>query len=1082
MKHKKSALLKSLLALLLCVSMLVGTTFAWFTDSVASGLNTIAAGNLDVELYHTNAATRDEKVEPSTDLFLDLQGDPILWEPGVVSYENLRVANEGDLALTYQLSIATDGENYVVDPATGAQYGLSQILKVGFVKGGITATEREAVIASVDASSWTTLDSFLRSGSLLPEGAGTSEETWGIVICWEPGDNDNFWNLNNDKQLSEGDVLSIDLGIKLVATQEIHENDSFGNNYDVMGGFNKHKINLNVSIPVSVTVTGDGKTEAPMSLGNASVGINAEIPAGIALADGADSLTLSVKTLEESQANITLDNGERQISVDVHIDGVAEDNTVPMLVTMEGLLPTGLNSTSVALYHVEGGQTVTMTQTENPVNHNEYSYDAATGTVVVALASFSEVTAIADTSNPWDGTTATAYTGTGTESDPYLIANAEQLAYFRNQVDGGNTFEGKYVKLNDNINLNGKNFDPIGWGYATTAHNRDGVAGKTFNGTFDGNGKTIYGLYQNGWDLEASTGTDYTYTNCGFGLFAAASNATFKNLTISGADIRVECVEAGVLVGLSQNSCTYDNINIYNSKIANYQRPAGGLIGEVSGSGETNIDNVTIGSDVVVGSMWGDFDTPVGGVIGARWDDANKDPQINMVNVNVACKLDVYSDVTAAYQWYAYRRAGMLIGNTDTPPADGKNAKTATADFLKCEGVTVRYGGWNDYHYCELTKENNPGKGYPWVRAEAGENCSAYSNPRYGHPTAPDGTVVNADHTPELHQEADEHWVSIPFGQLYGGGQGVYGGGQTGEDVSTHKGVTIESYDYSVTYMDRGAVFAVDYVKNNSVYTVKHTEYVPTRTESPFKAWVNAGGTKVDSINTGNETDYVLYDSWHNVYTARFLDQQGNVIYEEEFNTSQSALKEPDVPAVDGLEIVGWEDYNLSAATGDIAIRPVYKCNEHVVLTPVDTNEDGITDYYKVSGSHITDDAVDITIPESVNGIPVTEIESGAFTDGKLRDVYVPNSIKTIGPNAFCKDGTEFPQIQIIFDGTRNDWDKLTKESGWDDNIGSGSVIICTRENPIGYYKQNGRNGLWGLGANVDWEWVSGTPDWYPRA
>ena len=53
MKRKnvtRSALLTSVLSLLLCVSMLVGTTFAWFTDTVVSGVNTIASGNLDVEL------------------------------------------------------------------------------------------------------------------------------------------------------------------------------------------------------------------------------------------------------------------------------------------------------------------------------------------------------------------------------------------------------------------------------------------------------------------------------------------------------------------------------------------------------------------------------------------------------------------------------------------------------------------------------------------------------------------------------------------------------------------------------------------------------------------------------------------------------------------------------------------------------------------------------------------------------------------------------------------------------------------------------------------------------------------------
>ena len=47
----RSALFTSIISLLLCVSMLVGTTFAWFTDEVVTGMNTIAAGNLDVELY-----------------------------------------------------------------------------------------------------------------------------------------------------------------------------------------------------------------------------------------------------------------------------------------------------------------------------------------------------------------------------------------------------------------------------------------------------------------------------------------------------------------------------------------------------------------------------------------------------------------------------------------------------------------------------------------------------------------------------------------------------------------------------------------------------------------------------------------------------------------------------------------------------------------------------------------------------------------------------------------------------------------------------------------------------------------------
>ena len=193
MKNKKTKLLYSVLSLLLCLSMLLGSTFAWFTDSVQSGINVIAAGNLDVALYHSNAAVQNEPVGEATKLFMDLNGKDILWEPGVVSYENLRIANEGDLALTYQLAIATANENYIVDGNN--QYGLSQILKVGFVEGGITATDRAGVVASVPAANWTTLASFVKDGSLLPAGAGESEKTWGIVIYWEPSDIDNLMKM-----------------------------------------------------------------------------------------------------------------------------------------------------------------------------------------------------------------------------------------------------------------------------------------------------------------------------------------------------------------------------------------------------------------------------------------------------------------------------------------------------------------------------------------------------------------------------------------------------------------------------------------------------------------------------------------------------------------------------------------------------------------------------------------------------------------------------------------------------------------------------------------------------------------------
>lgn len=82
-------MLASVLSVLLCVAMLIGSTFVWFTDSVTSGKNQIVAGNLDVELEYTTDFNEWKTVEDATDLFKK----DALWEPGhaeVVNRWNLQ--------------------------------------------------------------------------------------------------------------------------------------------------------------------------------------------------------------------------------------------------------------------------------------------------------------------------------------------------------------------------------------------------------------------------------------------------------------------------------------------------------------------------------------------------------------------------------------------------------------------------------------------------------------------------------------------------------------------------------------------------------------------------------------------------------------------------------------------------------------------------------------------------------------------------------------------------------------------------------------------------------------------------------
>ena len=120
----KRALLTSVTALVMCVVMLAGTTFAWFTDTASTGVNKIQAGNLDVAL-EMNTGTKEnpnwENAEGKTLQFKKAAGAPadeqVLWEPGC-TYElpELRVVNKGNLALKYIIKVTGIETNHEVVP------------------------------------------------------------------------------------------------------------------------------------------------------------------------------------------------------------------------------------------------------------------------------------------------------------------------------------------------------------------------------------------------------------------------------------------------------------------------------------------------------------------------------------------------------------------------------------------------------------------------------------------------------------------------------------------------------------------------------------------------------------------------------------------------------------------------------------------------------------------------------------------------------------------------------------------------------------------------------------------------------
>ena len=227
-QNTRRAFLMSIVSLLLCFTMMLGTTLAWFTDSVTVSDNRIVAGNLDVELYYKNGTMTDfDNVAnaAANKMFVDKNGNDILWEPGVVAYTNFEIRNVGNLALKYALdTVITDETTTVVD---GVTYSLKDVIKVAVLLDE-TVNSRDEAIAKAVAEGKTIAD-IATDGKLLPEG---DTDACAVVLYWAPNADevDNKYNLNNDRQ--GDDALDIEFDIKLFATQYTHENDSFNDQYD----------------------------------------------------------------------------------------------------------------------------------------------------------------------------------------------------------------------------------------------------------------------------------------------------------------------------------------------------------------------------------------------------------------------------------------------------------------------------------------------------------------------------------------------------------------------------------------------------------------------------------------------------------------------------------------------------------------------------------------------------------------------------------------------------------------------------------------------------------------------------------
>ena len=402
-KSTKRALLGSVMAMVLCLAMLVGATFAWFTDTASTGVNKIQAGNLDVALEMKDASGNWVSAEGKTLDFVkaaDAKGEAILWEPGC-TYElpELRVVNNGNLALKYKVII------------TGIQG---------------SAKLNEAI-------EWTIGD--VAMGAEQHLAAGES----------------NAFTIKGHMKESAGNEYmneSIDgIAITVVATQDTVESDSFDKDYDAGAEY-----------PVVAVANVNTNGDTVLKDKEEDHTIQVTVPAG-ALDEGVQSLKLEVvKSAAPAGVQVASTESSQSYEVTMKDQNGNAVSTNGTLMTVE--MNVGKNRTALKLYHDGEKMTNDIGTLTDAADH--YVYDAATGYVTMKVSHFSPFTAVF-ARDYWTDHAADGYaTPVDTANKVVTVSSAEELALFAKEVtDDGKNYSGYTLDLANDVDLGEYLWKPI---------------------------------------------------------------------------------------------------------------------------------------------------------------------------------------------------------------------------------------------------------------------------------------------------------------------------------------------------------------------------------------------------------------------------------------------------------------------------------------------------------------------------------------------------------------------------------------------------------------------------------------------
>ena len=238
--NSKKALLSSAFALVLSVAMLIGTTFAWFTDTASTGVNKIVSGNLKVDIIWENSDSHIEKLNFKKAAATDAEaGAAILWEPGCrYLTEGFRIANKGNLALKWK-----------------AQVNMNNIIN-GKVEGSTIAKDGKSLLDVIDFYVVTSTDENAEAVAI-ENFVGNLKKTETSEVYYIKGVMQT--TAGNDYQ----DLTLDGITVTVIAAQDTVENDSFDNQYDkdakypIVAMDTLQELINNAAEPVSVKLEGN---------------------------------------------------------------------------------------------------------------------------------------------------------------------------------------------------------------------------------------------------------------------------------------------------------------------------------------------------------------------------------------------------------------------------------------------------------------------------------------------------------------------------------------------------------------------------------------------------------------------------------------------------------------------------------------------------------------------------------------------------------------------------------------------------------------------------------------------------------